>query len=403
MNDIFDGVGGGIVSKEEKILILSGNYGDGHQQAANAIQEALRINRPDIETIVIDFMKWTHPYFNPISRYVFIQGVKKFPSVYGYLYRKTKTNNSFSMTLKKLNRLGISRMLKLLHIVQPIAVVSTFPLSAGAMSVLKGYGLTDVPTVTVITDHTDHSYWIHPFTDQYIVGSHIVRRGLNQYSIANDKISVTGIPIRPEFCNTYQRDILKSKHGLNPSLPTILLMGGGCGIIGDGVSLLLALESLPKKVQLIIVCGHNVKLRQQLEEKLQHSKHDILLTGYIDFVHELMAVSDLMITKPGGLSTSEAIAQELPMLLYRPLPGQEQDNAKYLLKSGVAMQANNISELVDGISNILCYPQLTLQMKRNAKSLHKKKSAFDAVYVITQTIINKQNKKNRVTIKSLGL
>lgn len=368
--------------KGETILILSGNYGDGHLQAAYAIRAAARLRKPDVKTVVMDFMKWNHPYIHPISRYLYVRGIQRFPSVYGYLFQKTRDTHS-SAFLKTFNRFGMKRMLKLLHEVQPSIVVSTFPFAAAAMSMLKAYGLTDVPTVTIITDHTDHSYWIHPLTDRYIVGSDFVRQALRRTGIGESQIAVTGIPIRPEFSQPYSRALLKTKFGLQPELPTVLLIGGGQGIFGDG---LFTLDRFPERLQLIVVCGHNSRLLQKLTEYADRSKHRILLTGYVNYIHELMIVSDLIITKPGGLTTSEAIAMELPMLFYKPLPGQEQDNARVLLQAGVAMQAGNIEELQSVLAEVLQNPYLLWEMRQKARQFQTKWAAFDALEVILQVM-----------------
>ncbi|MFC6604556.1 hypothetical protein ACFQDF_28270 [Ectobacillus funiculus] len=148
-------------------------------------------------------------------------------------------------------------MLKLIEEIQPTVVVSTFPLAAAVMSKLKSYGLTDIPTVTTITDHTDHSCWIYPFTDQYIVGSGVVRDSLKSLGVEESRIAVTGIPIRQQFSQTFQREEILKKYGLDPHLPTLLMMGGGCGMIGDGNSTIQEIDALPEPIQLIIVCGHN--------------------------------------------------------------------------------------------------------------------------------------------------
>ena len=146
-------------------------------------------------------------------------------------------------------------MLKLLQEVQPTVVVSTFPFAAGVMSKLKGCGLTHIPSVTIITDYTDHSYWIHPYTDQYIVGSSLVRHALNRQGIADSKIADTGIPIKSKFFEHHSRKDLSVKYGLDFDLPTIMVMGGGHGMIRDGLSTFRELDSLPHPIQLIIVCG----------------------------------------------------------------------------------------------------------------------------------------------------
>lgn len=375
-----------IKSREiDKVLILSGTFGEGHQQVANAVHEAILLRLPDVESVVFDFMALAYSYLYPISHYVYMKGIKKFPSVYGYFYQKTRKVSSFSIKLNTVLSPGMGRILKLLQEVQPSVVVSTFPFAAGVMSKLKQYGLINIPTVTIITDYTDHSYWIHPYTDQYIVGSSMVRQALNRQGIADSKISDTGIPIRPKFFQSYLWEELTVKYRLDSDLPTILVMGGGYGIIGDGLTTFRALNALPQSVQLIIVCGHNEKLRNQVREELKYSKHRIYLTGYIDYVHELMAISDIMITKPGGITTSEAMAMELPMLLYNPLPGQEQDNAQFLVQAGVAMEAENLVDLCTKLSNLLYDPKLLTNMKENTKRFHMKGSAFDALDVIVQT------------------
>jgi len=371
-----------MVVNKEKVLILTGNYGDGHIQVAQALNDAIQMRYPSLEPVIFDFMEWVHPYSNQFSRFIYLQGVKKFPSIYGYIYQKTRKVNKLSNVMKTILSTGVGRMLSLIEEVQPTVVVSTFPLAAAVMSKLKSLGLTDIPSVTTITDHTDHSCWVYPFTDQYIVGSNIVHDSLITLGVEENQIAQTGIPIRQQFSQSYQREGIFEKFGLDSHIPTILVMGGGCGMIGDGNSTIQEIDALPNPIQLIIVCGHNEKLRIQLQEKLKDSKHRILLTGYIDYVHELMAISDLMITKPGGVTTFEAIAMELPMLLYKPIPGQEQDNAKFLVRSGVAVQAETDQDLVHHLSGLLNNSELLQQMRENSKQFHPKESAFASVEVI---------------------
>lgn len=371
-------------NKRQKLLILHSRFGDGHLQAARAIQEATQLQQTHLEPLVIDFMN-IHPFIYPVSRYVFINGVKKFPSAYGYLFRKTREINS-SKYLKTFHFLSMRRMMKLLNDTQPSIVVSTFPLAAATMSMLKAYGLTQVPAITVITDHTDHSIWIHSHTDQYIVGSYSVRQSLLNMGIPISKISVTGIPVHPKFSKTYSREALREKHGLDQTLPTILVAGGGYGLMRKGLSPVL--NNLSQKIQLIFVCGHNEKLRKQLTEKFKSAKHPTLVTGYIDYMHELMALSDLLVTKPGGLTTAEAMALELPMLFMKPSPGQEQDNARLLINAGVAIQANDNSELIFNLEKLLKNPGLIKNMREKAKLFHAKRAAFDALDIVNNCLEN---------------
>lgn len=372
--------------KKQKMLILCGQLGHGHVQAAMAVKEAAGISCPEVDVQIVDFMEWNHPYFHQLSRYLFIQSVKNFPNVWGYLYQKTRYDNTFTHLCKKFRTFALKRVMKLLSEVKPTVVVCTFPSAAAAMSLLKTRGLTKVPTVTVITDHTDHSYWIHPFTDHYLVGSAAVRKALMRLHIPDSQISVTGIPVRPQFCQEYDRRMIAAKHGLDPAKKTVLVMGGGCGLIGSELSDLINSRGfLPDPLQFIVVCGKNQKLYERFAEELKSSPHHILLTGFVEHIHEFMAISDLIVTKPGGLTSSEAAALSIPMLLYKPLPGQEQDNAVVLTEAGVAVEARNERQLRELLGSMLNSPEQLSLMKENARSFRRKQSSWDALNIILRT------------------
>jgi processive 1,2-diacylglycerol beta-glucosyltransferase len=377
--------------QNEKILILFARYGEGHLQAAKAIRDSFRKKHPHVEVILSDFMALTHPLFHPISQYLYIQGLKTLPSAYGFIYDKTRPFNNFSLFLKKFNRFGMGRLLKLIQALNPSVVVSTFPGASGTMSILKSHGLTNVPTTTVITDHTDHSYWVYPFTEQYIVGSEAVKQALIRNDIPDDQITVTGIPIRAEFSEYYDRNEIADKHGLDPRLPTVLLMGGGCGMFGDRAALIKALEAVPMKIQLIFVCGNNDKLRQQLTALTDHSKHRVHIMGYVERIYELMGAAHFMVGKPGGLTVSEALAMELPMIICNPLPGQEEDNTRFLLQSGVAFQAERIEDLTKIIVQGLQQPEILNSMREQSKNVQKKRAALDAREIIWRSRFQPHN------------
>ncbi|MFK7693945.1 MGDG synthase family glycosyltransferase [Paenibacillus sp. HJGM_3] len=364
---------------ENRWLILSGSYGDGHEQAARAIVQSAGELHPDVKIDLVDYTEWTHPYLHRISRSLYLHGMKKFPSVYGYIYNATKNENTLSKLLKKGNRLGSSRLVRLLREAKPALVVSTFPLAAGAMSILKQYGLTDARTATVITDHSHHNHWIYPHTDLYLVGSEYVKTSLAGKGIGPKHIEASGIPIRRDFRESYDKPLIRQKHGLDPELPTLLWMGGGYGLFGDAVALVRGLERLSCRLQLVIVCGRNRAVEMRLGEAARRSKHSIHVKGYVDYVAELMAAADLLVTKPGGLSTSEALAMGLPMVLYNALPGQEEDNARFLVHSGVAAEANLGHSLTDMIDRLIRDPERLRVMQEKAMELERKHAAPDAV------------------------
>ena len=373
-------------NEKDKILILSATFGDGHKQVAKAISEAVEYTLPNASPIILDIMEWIHPYLYPVSLFVYKRGIKRFPQVYSYFYKKTRVKNSFSTKLNSLFTFGLQTMLEVIQRIKPRVVVSTYPFAAGIISKLKEQGLINIPAVTIITDYTDHSYWIHPYTDLYIVGSNQVRDRLISLGIEDDKIKNTGIPVRQRFIESQPRELLLEKYGMNSNKFTVLLMGGGDGFIGKGRSTFRALESVSQTLQLIIVCGRNKKLKKQLELELKDYKHDVLLLGFCENIQELMAISDLMITKPGGVTTSEALAMGLPLLIYHPLPGQEEDNAEFLWKSGLAFLAKTENDLILKIESILNDSRDLKSMQQMTEPYQTRTSSFDALNVIVQAL-----------------
>jgi processive 1,2-diacylglycerol beta-glucosyltransferase len=370
--------------EKDKYLILSATFGEGHKQVANAISEAVNEMAADAEPITMDIMEWIHPTLYPISHYIYKKSIKKFPQVYSFLYKKTRVKNSFSIKLNSIFLSGMQTVLKIIQEIKPKVVVSTYPFAAGIISRLKEQGLIDIPAVTIITDYTDHSYWIHPSTDQYVVGSARLRDQLIVLGVEADKIKNTGIPVRKRFMDVLPKGLLLDKYMINPNMFTLLIMGGGDGFFGKGISTFKALESISTPIQLFIVCGKNKKLKTQLEWELKDSKHDVRIFGYCEKVEELMAISDLMISKPGGVTTSEAMAMDLPILLYHSLPGQEEDNAEYLCRSGFALSAKSEKELIAQIENLVRDSAPLRWMKQRMKKYQTKTSSIDALHVIIE-------------------
>lgn len=374
------------IKQSDKILLLTGHYGAGHLQAAAAVDAAVKQLYPSVQTVIIDPEEECRKFFGTIGHKLFIGTVKRFPSIYNYFYQKTRYPNYLSTILKGMNRIGIEHILEKIEGINPTVIVCTDPTSAGMVSLLKTRRLIDVPVVTVITDYAVHSYWVNPSIDRYIVGSESVRRGLWKLGVDDRQITITGIPIHPKFGKPFDHDELRKKHGLKANLPTILITGGGYGLVGSHLSIRSMVEAFPFPVQLIVVCGHNHELYQRIENELVGCSHHVLLKKYVENMEELMAISDVMITKAGGLSISEALSMKIPMVLYQSLGGHEQENIHFLLSHGAALLAENKEELFDHLSKLVTDKSYKNALIQNMQHISRNQAAFDAARVIKSTL-----------------
>jgi processive 1,2-diacylglycerol beta-glucosyltransferase len=290
-------------------------------------------------------MELISPAVNKFARFTYTKSVRNTPTLYGYFYQATDNQKLDSLMEKHLINLGLQKILDFMAERSPRLIVATYPLVAGVIAYIKRAGLLDAPLVTVITDNTAHSQWIHPETDFYFVGSEQVLQGLIYQGVPAHKIIVTGIPIDLKFALSPVREDLYIKFGLKPQIPVILIMAGAVGMLRGIPALCQVLNELPLPLQALVITGRDKGLYHQLRE--QTGKLDKLFKIYkfVDNVDEFMAVSNLLITKAGGLTISEALAVGLPMLIYRPIPGQEMENTRYLLNAGAALPVYDLKEL----------------------------------------------------------
>ncbi|MCL6548929.1 MAG: glycosyltransferase [Alicyclobacillus sp.] len=360
------------MSPLSRLLVLSASYGEGHQQAAYAVRDALANQSPQTRVEIMDYMRTVHPVLDSVAKYCYLKSVRFAPALYGWFYKGTSQIPPTSLIQRQLNSLGIEELAETLNEFQPDVVLSTFPTPAGVVSYLKQQRRTHVPLATVITDHAVHSQWIHPLTDLYFVGSQHVRRGLLARGIPDESICVSGIPIRPAFQQPFDRPALQRKYGLDPGLPTVLVMGGAYGVMGDICQICEELFQYPHPVQVLVVTGRNERMRAQLSALQRNATNPVWVYGFVSEIWELMAVSDLILTKAGGLTISEALAMQLPMILYRPIPGQEVQNARFLVASGVAVLARSRRQVSEHLYELLVRrPEKRLTMRNRTLRVRK--------------------------------
>ncbi len=342
--------------KQLRILVFSAAFGNGHFRAAEAVIEGIRLKEPLVEIIHLDFGDFLSKRLNTVAKSLYMEMIKHTPRLWGRFYDKTARLQPKSVIQRFLNQLGRSGFINYIQAFEPDLIVCTYPTVSSVLAQLRLESILHVPVITVITDYAVHSLWVHPEVDRYMVACEEVKASLVSWGIETQRIRVTGIPVSPKFDRDMNRGEIISKLGLNPDLPTFLVMGGVYeGEIVKRIGKQLAESLIP--VQSIIVCGKNEKLYHNLEEVCVRARNLIVRFGYVHNVEELMEVSDLIITKAGGLTVSEALTKHLPLVIFKPIPGQEVENAQFVQRMGAGQVAGTEEELAQLLNRYLTCPE----------------------------------------------
>jgi processive 1,2-diacylglycerol beta-glucosyltransferase len=268
-----------------------------------------------------------------------------------------------------------------------MAVICTQAAPATAMAAEKRRGNLRIPLICVVTDFSVHSYWLHSEVDLYLVAHEDVKNALIDRGIDAEKIRVTGIPIRPAFGESHDAEEERRRLHLHPTKKTVLLMGGSRGL-GSLDELVEALKTIPLNFQTVVVCGQNKRLHKKIL-KATRGWDEFTVLPYVKDLPRLMSASDILISKPGGLTTSEALACQLPMVLTNPIPGQEERNVKFLTHHKVAVLERSPEEMIVSVSNLLRHPKKIQHLRQRAKIISKPHSAWESARLIFDLVHNR--------------
>jgi len=360
-----------------RALILSARFGGGHKSAAEALRAAWEELVPGGDVEVVDYYdRFVSPFVTSAADIGYTQSVRLFPYGYKIFYQVTRDLDPDSNTQRWLNNLGQREVAAFLEHHPADVIISVHPTPSGALSDLRLAGALRRPVVSVVTDFTVHNQWIHPGTSLYLVGSEAVREGMIGRGVPAERLRVTGIPINVNTALLRQREALREKWGLKPGLPTALVMTGAQGMMRRPWRLFHTIASRP--VQGFFLCGKDKALLARL--RLAADRYPNFRTlPFVRIVPELMCVSDVLISKAGGLTTSEALAMELPMIIFHPIPGQEYANRDYLVHEGAAMCANSMRELGAALDRVCAEPALLDEMRTQIRRIRRPDAARDAV------------------------
>ncbi len=348
----------------------------GHQKAAEAIMKASMHMNPQVDCIGIDAGNQAYPILGSMVNRMYLQLIQRAPFVWDYLYDNPDVEQVTREMRQLFTVFSSFRTKKLLRDHRPDAVICTQAMPAIAMAAHKRKGHLRVPLIAVITDFGIHAYWYQQEVDLYLVAHEEIKKEMIQRGIHENKIKVTGIPVDPKFGETLEQSKARARLRINSSKRTILVMGGshGLGSLDDIVG---AIRTIPSNFQALIVCGRNRSLLKKVT-KLTRGLDHFHVIGYSKDMATLMTAADVLITKPGGLTTSEALAKQLPMILTNPIPGQEERNVKFLTAHGVARVVRTSEDLIHQVNDLLRHPKKTHAMKQRARIIGKPYSAWEA-------------------------
>lgn len=329
-----------------RILIISASAGHGHVRAAQALEAWTRRLYPAAEVRNIDILDFTAAIYRKIYAASYLRLADSAPELWGYLFNKgdrAKAEKRQARIVQAFDRIEFARFRAMLRDFAPDHVFCTHFLP---LQILRPYENADWLTFslnTVVTDYCAHGFWAQPNADRIFVASGEAAEELAIKGIAQGRIVRAGIPIMPEFANAHPKTKARSLLGLDPDTPTILAMGGGWGAAGQDELVQSLFEFAP--VNVLAVAGRNEKMRAKVAALQAPAGVTVKALGFVNNVHELMAASDLCVTKAGGLTTAECMALGLPMLVPNPIPGQEERNAEYLCEYGACMLARSPGSL----------------------------------------------------------
>ncbi|MBX7228531.1 MAG: galactosyldiacylglycerol synthase [Burkholderiaceae bacterium] len=372
----------------KKILLLSVSAGAGHVRAAEALKAYAHLSEGQAVATHLDVMDFVNAGFRKLYTDFYITLVNKAPALWGYLYKtvnEAKTDSSLQKLRRGIERLNTKALLKEITAFKPDAIICTHFLPAEILSALIRKGKLIPPVWVQVTDFDLHRLWVQEHITGYFAANEEVAFRMRAQGIAAQNIYVTGIPIMPAFARPPLRSECTAELGIDPDRATFLLMGGGAGL-GSLSALAKHLLALEGNFQLIALAGKNTEELAALQTLAKRYPDRLLPQGFTQQVERLMACADLVITKPGGLTTSECLAMGLAMILNAPIPGQEERNADFLLEQGVALKAIDPITLLYRIQYLMQHPEKLRQMQAQAQALAKPDAARQVLNIVLEKL-----------------
>ena len=358
-----------------RVLFLSASVGVGHTAAAEAVSAVLRRLDSGLETQTVDSYKYAASIFSKVVADGYIGMVKTVPQVYRYIYDRAERATHVPAFRRWLSQYTAANLRALVNEHQPDLVVCTHAFPCGVMSEYKRQFDPNLPVVGVVTDFVVHPFWIYSNIDAYAVATQEMRQALVARGIARERVLVSGIPVDTRFGRPrLPVPQLRAALGLPLDRRIVLLMGGGVGI-GPLDMMMRALAKIDVPLAAAIIVGRNGRLERRVLATAEQTHYPLRVRGFVDNVFDYMHASDVLLSKPGGLTSSEALSAGLPMVLVKPLPGQEERNTRYLVTKRAAIRAKGERHLTQAVAELLTSRERAAQLRGSMDVLRRPQAA----------------------------
>lgn len=360
----------------KKILIFYGSYGGGHLSAAKAIKQELESNYTDIEVKMVDCIEYINKYVNKLTTEAYKELAKKAPFLWKYVYKDSQKGPLAKISTTS-NRLMSHKLNVLLQEFKPDLIISTHPFGTQMCGILRKKDKINCKIATVLTDFHIHAQWLvfNEYIDDFFVSNEQMKLDMIKCSIPEEKIHVTGIPVSKRFLEDFDKTAICKSFGLDPAKETVLFFAGGEFGLGRNTTFmtLKALERLFSKMQVVAISGKNPKMKKKFEELVATtgSEDRIKILEFTDKVPELMSISSIVVTKAGGLTITESLTSHLPIIIINPIPGQEEENAQFLVDKEVAIWIKKGDNIARALKNLYRDTDKLARMRANTIDLAK--------------------------------
>lgn len=371
--------------EKKKILILHGQPGMGHLITAKALMEVFSRKYPEIEIKSADGFDFCFKVFRHGYPFLYNHIVLRAPMLFKVFYNSHKSKLVYKF-LEKLTEFFINKK-KFVSFVKdfsPNFIIATNPLPLQMVSIIEEKRIIDIKSANVCTDYGFHPVWYSPDINHYFVATEEIRKSLLDHKVNLDKIKITGIPVRPIFNQPLDRQEILENLNFDSSQPVLLIVGGQLKY-KELLKVVSGIKAKNNLAQFIVIAGRDKNLQKKLKNSQLKKISTVRIFGLVNDIERFMTASDVILSKAGGSTTAECLVKGLPMIVYKTIPGQEEDNVNYLTNNKAGIKVKSIREIIEAVVDLFLQPDKLAKMKDNCRKIQKPNASEEIVdFVVSQ-------------------